>query len=387
MNFSESLVLIVDDDHTNRIVTEYTLGRHFKVMSCESGNSALDAISNGSVSVLIADQKMPGMTGIDLAEKCIHINPDIVRILITAYSDLPMAIEAINRGHVNHFIKKPWISEELISVVRQSIQRYHDSILLKKLQEEQIRMDRIRSLGVISSGIAHDIRQPITYITHFLHSINRDIKKAISKNKDDDVDNFLKVIETDIEDISRGVDVLSTLSENLLNQVNNLPLKFEHFSLKKVVDNVLLISKYTIRERANLLVDIPDANFTMFSCKTRVSQIILNLLLNASHSFSNHSDENTINLNIAYDEETVSIEVRDNGCGIKESIRRKIFEPLFSTRRYNGTGLGLSICRENVKDLGGKINVDTNAGEGTSFVIELPMSYDTRLLKGDCNVK
>ena len=373
MTFSNYPVLIVDDDHSNRVVTEYTLGKHFEVFSTDSAVSALDIISNRPISVLLTDQKMPEMTGIDLSEKCIDINPDIVRILITAYSDLPMAIEAINRGHVQHFIKKPWTPDELTSIIRQSITQYENTVLLRKLQEEHIRMDRVRSLGVISAGIAHDMRQPLTYISHFLQCVNRDVKKAISINTNEDIGDALKAVEIDLEDISRGVDVLNTLSDNLLNHINNLPYSYERFSLKDIVDNVLSISKYAINERANLICDFPDPDVRMYSCKTRVCQVMLNLLLNASQSFSDVSADNNIHLKIFQNKNTVCIEVRDNGCGISDNIRKKIFEPLFSTKNYSGTGLGLSICKINVEELGGRIDVETKAGVGTKFLVELPL--------------
>ena len=376
MEKDEFTVLIVDDDRTNRIVTEYALGKHFNIMSADSGEEALEIISNQRIAVLLTDQRMPGMSGIDLARKTIDYNPDIIRIIVTAYSDLPMAIDAINRGRINHFIKKPWMQEELISVVHQSIEQYQNTELVKKLQEDQIRYDRMCSLGILSSGIAHDMRQPLTYVVHFVHAMQRDLERAISGNKDSELDAILRALAVDIEDITRGVDVLTTLSENLLNHVNNnMPVKIEKISLNKIVNDVLSISKYTIKERANFIVEMPEDDIIMYSCKIRISQIILNLLLNAAQSITDGiPPDNFVSIKILRKNDKVNIIVADSGCGMSNELKKRIFEPQFTTKGCSGSGLGLLICKVNVHELGGKIEFETEVGLGTTFLVELPVS-------------
>ena len=378
MNLGDYPVLFVDDEATNRLVIEHTLSKHFTVIFAESGENALEILSNQPVSVLLTDNCMPGMSGIDLAENVFFNFPDIVRIIITAYSDLPTAIDAINRGRVSYFIKKPWSPEELMIVVKQAIEFCHREEVLKSIREEQFYFDRLRSLGILSSGIAHDIRQPLNYVGHFIHAIKNNLQKIRDLEPEDKIADILCEVDNDLTNVSRGFDVLSTLSSNLLNHVSCMPIEKEAFSLRELVDGVLSISKFTIKKYSDFALEVSPRDVQIVCCKSRLSQLILNLLLNAAQSITVGSpSDNMITLKIFLDDSFLFIEVTDTGCGMKKEIRRKIFDPLFSTKERNSIGLGLSICKQNVEDLDGNIEVDTKEGEGTTFRVRIPISVDT----------
>src|SRR4051812_11324174 len=116
------------------------------------------------VSVLLTDQRMPGMTGVELAEATRHEFPDSVRMLINAYSDLNAAIEAINRGQIHLYLRKPWEPRELRVALEMARGRYLVTRRLRELERRLVSTERVYALGVIAAGIAHELRNPLSAI-------------------------------------------------------------------------------------------------------------------------------------------------------------------------------------------------------------------------------
>ena len=111
------VVLFVDDEEPNRVVFAATVGRHFDTVVASSGSEALAVLGDRPVDVLITDNRMPKMTGIDLCERVRVRHPDVQRVLITAYSDLRTVAEAINRGGISRYVVKPWKVDDLESAI------------------------------------------------------------------------------------------------------------------------------------------------------------------------------------------------------------------------------------------------------------------------------
>jgi len=114
----------VDDDTANLVVLKATCQGEFDVITAASGPEGLEILKEREVAVLLVDQRMPGMSGVEVFEIAQELYPDIVRILITAYSDLSDAINAINRGKIRRYIRKPWDPDELKAVLRDGIESY-----------------------------------------------------------------------------------------------------------------------------------------------------------------------------------------------------------------------------------------------------------------------
>ena len=104
-------VLFVDDEEPNLVVFEAVCGDDFPVLTASSGAAGLELMREHEIGVVLTDQRMPGMTGIELLEKVETEYPETIRLLITAYSDLQAAEDAINRGHVRRYMRKPWEPE------------------------------------------------------------------------------------------------------------------------------------------------------------------------------------------------------------------------------------------------------------------------------------
>src|SRR6266852_6920484 len=117
-------IMIVDDEPVNLRTVERLFRRDYQVVTAQSGPEALTLLEHHDVALLISDQRMPGMTGIELMKNTVALRPHMVRILLTGYTDVSSLIEAINCGHVYKYITKPWNNEELAITISRALAHY-----------------------------------------------------------------------------------------------------------------------------------------------------------------------------------------------------------------------------------------------------------------------
>ena len=129
-------ILVVDDQVEILNALERQLKDDYKVYTSSTGEEALGLLEKNLFSVVLADQRMPGMTGVDFLSKSISIQPDIIKILITAYADIQASIDAVNKGQIYYYISKPWEPDELRLIVQRASERYNLQRKNKQLTEE-----------------------------------------------------------------------------------------------------------------------------------------------------------------------------------------------------------------------------------------------------------
>lgn len=129
-------ILVVDDQIEILNALERQLKDDYKVYTSSNGDEALGLLKKNIFSVVLADQRMPGMTGVDFLSKSISIQPDIVRILITAYADIQASIDAVNKGQIYYYISKPWEPDDLKLIVQNAVERFDLQRKNKQLTDE-----------------------------------------------------------------------------------------------------------------------------------------------------------------------------------------------------------------------------------------------------------
>ena len=130
-------------------------------ITASSGAEGLAILAEQEVAVLLVDQRMPGMTGVEVFEIAQERYPDSVRILITAFTDLTEAIAAINRGHIRRYLRKPWEPEELKAALREAVEIYQTRKKIADLETRLLETERTYALGVVAAGVAHELRNPL----------------------------------------------------------------------------------------------------------------------------------------------------------------------------------------------------------------------------------
>ena len=146
-------VLYVDDEPQNLLTFRYALEDRFSVLTAESGSQALDVLSKQEVAVLVCDQRMPGMSGVEVCARARDLRPDVARIIMTAYADLQAAVDAINQGHVFRYLTKPWRADELTSVLDQAVDLVRMRRTIAGLQARVLRgAEPLLLEGVLGDG-------------------------------------------------------------------------------------------------------------------------------------------------------------------------------------------------------------------------------------------
>jgi two-component system, NtrC family, sensor kinase len=319
---------------------------------------------------------MPNMSGVELLEQVRLEFPDAARVLVTAYSDAHAAIDAINRGRVRRYLKKPWEPSELKAEIMDGLERYSTQRRIKELERRLIQTERVYALGIVAAGIGHELRNPISWIaTNLTHSLgeitelgraldSRDLSLAASK---------LEEIRAALQDANTGaervIEIVSAIQLSMVRPASETEL----CDLEEVVRLALRLVEGDLRRSAHVELDVQSSAWVSGS-RTQLSQIIVNLLVNAIHAVSKQPhDAAVVGVRVFADGRLVCLEVADSGPGVPEQDRDRIFDPFFTTKPGVGTGLGLAISRKIALDLGGFLEVgrDPRLG-GATFRLSLP---------------
>ena len=133
-------ILYVDDESNNLISFKASFRNKFHIYTAQNGNDALEIMKTNKILVIICDQKMPGMSGVELLESVLAQYPDTIRMILTAYSDVNSIIDAINKGRIYRYISKPWNEDELTLIIEHALESYFLREENKKLVEDKARL-------------------------------------------------------------------------------------------------------------------------------------------------------------------------------------------------------------------------------------------------------
>lgn len=357
-------VLYVDDETANLVVFSAGLrGSQLPIVTAPSGAAALELMRKQEISVLVADQRMPGMSGVDLLDAVRTEFPDTVRILMTAYSDLEAAIDAINRGHVDLYLRKPWEPVELRQVLVGAVERYRAVRWATELERRMRETERIYSLGVIAMGVAHELRGPLTALTMNLELIG-DLVGDPSTSARKTLEGALKDSRTSVQALT---DIISSVELSTRSRTD------EDVNFKEVVEFAVRSASGELRHRAMLKLNV-TAVPPIRASRTRLGQVVLNLLVNALEAFDpKERQRNALSVTLSANGTHAVLVVEDNGPGIPPDAVSRVFDPFFTTKVDGGTGLGLAISKQIVEELGGHIEVKSAQGQGTTFEVRLPV--------------
>jgi len=370
-------VLYVDDDRANLVAFRAMADSQYEVLTARSGEEALQILAERQdIAVLITDQRMPGLSGIDLCERVQSLHPDIVRMLVTAYSDLTAAIAAINRGHVSRYLHKPWNADELLATLRDAVERYRLRTTVQRLQVRISESERIYALGVLTASIGHELRTPLSVVSTNVSFARRALQEALAK-----LSNVPPPLLAEFAEIESALTDAQDGGQRLLEVVEGISLSSrsepatqarQPVDLAHVVRSVLRLLRSEAQSRARLVVEF-SATPQVAGTATRIGQVLLNLVLNAIQAMpARPYDKNQVKVTLAERDGHALIEVSDNGSGIDPAQLPRIFDPFFTTK-IKGTGLGLAISRQIVEDLGGELAVESQLGVGTRFTVRLPL--------------
>jgi two-component system NtrC family sensor kinase len=369
-------VLFVDDEEPNLVVFEAVCGDDFPVLTASSAAVGLELMKDHEVGVVLTDQRMPGMTGIELLEKVEVEYPDAIRLLITAYSDLQAAEDAINRGHVRRYMRKPWEPETLRAELRDAIDLYTLNTRVKELEQRLLDTERAYSLSVVATGLAEELRNPVGWIRNNLTVIETSVDAAIGALEEatpnvNRARGTLTQVANAVADARDGVKRILELTDEMSKGPEEAPA--EMVDLADAV-RVALRKAESSGLRGRALIEVSTGvEPKVMAPRTNLVQIALNLLANAIQRAANRDNgQGVVRVSTAILGGKAVLDVADTGPPIAGDPEA-VFKPFGVGGRLQGAGVGLAISKRIAEELGGELEVSVVDKE-TRFRLKLPLA-------------
>jgi len=375
-------VLFLDDEQNvlNSIARMFA-DEPYGVAVANNSTEAMNIIAREKIKVVLSDQRMPDITGIEFLHRVKSQYPDIVRILFTAYADLSAAEQAINISEVYRLINKPWHPRELISAVVGALFHYNLVKENRRLFEEtrlkneelQLANGKLKVLYDIqkefSSTISHELRTPLSSIKAAIDIVMSGSAGVVTGEQN----NFLSRAKNNVDRLNRLINDILDLAHM---ESGKTSLNIQTEDMNKIIKSVVETQEaVALSKGLTLKVEQDDQLAKLPFDPDKIIQVLNNLISNAIK----FTPKGGITVSSALDpsSKNVKVSVIDTGYGIKEEDKIKLFEKFQQLgephQRCVGTGLGLAICKEIIRQHGGKIGVDSKAGEGSSFYFLLPI--------------
>ncbi len=348
---------------------------------------AMEIISREKIKVVLSDQRMPDISGVEFLRRVRVQYPDVVRILFTAYADLLAAEQAINVGEVFRFINKPWHQDELKATVVGAMYHYDlvkenrqlfESVKAKN-EELQLANRKLKVLYDIqkefSSTLSHELRTPLASIKAAIDIIISDTAGELTKDQRE----FLGMVKDNVDRLNRLINNILDLAQL---ESGKMKLNVQPGDINKVIQSVVAAQESMAKTKGLYLKTVLDQQApTLAFDPDKVVQVLQNLINNAI-KFTNAGGI-TISSISRPEDNHIEVRVQDTGCGIKEPDIVKLFEKFQqlgeSRHKCGGTGLGLAICKEIIHQHGGKISVESTVGQGSCFYFIVPIDERRKL--------
>jgi len=366
-------VLIVDDEPgirsgIVRILHNFTVGYpfmdedfEFDLIEAETGEQAIEIIDNNPIDIVLLDNKLPGILGIEVLEYINKKEFDTLVMMITSYASLDLAVKATNNGAFN-FVPKPFTPVELKAAMENITKNLFLKRMTRKLQKEGKEV-RFQFLSVLS----HELKSPVNAIEGYLHIMK-------DKQAGEEIDAYKMMIDRSLERL-KG---MRTLIMDLLD-LTRLESGKKKRDIKPVdLVEIVRIAKDTIEPLAiqrNVRVNFDfDGNLYFMSARDELEIILNNLISNA---VKYNKEGGQVYIHLEQQNGIIVISVEDTGIGMTEDEISKLFHEFIrikntKTKNITGRGLGLSIAKKLVELNNGNIKVESTPDVGTKFSVMLP---------------
>lgn len=385
---SPNTILIIDDE---RIILDLTTiilkNRGYDVMASQDAVTGIEMARKSSPDLVLLDYMMPGMDGLIALKELRRLLPDTYVIMFTGKGSEEIAVELMKAG-ASDYILKPFnnqdltdrienvlrirtieisnrrlllerekLIEEIASWNRELENRVREKTeALDKAQHEIVQTEKLASLGYLSAGMAHEIRNPLNSITLFLQLLKGGTEDP------EKLDYFDKIF--------KEIDRIDGILRKLLDASKRPRFKINEVSIVRILDATLEIFRPQMElHKISLERDYRRVPPPIQADISEIEQIFTNLFLNAIHEMPKGGK---LRVELDHDDQTIIIRISDTGKGISKEHLVNIFDPFFTTKS-TGTGMGLAIVLRIVKTYNGKIEVEKSDAKGTTFCVRIPI--------------
>ncbi len=400
----ENTILIVDDEETPLRRLKRSLDKeNYSTFTATNGMDGLEIINNNKIDVVITDIKMPGIDGLELLSRAKKMYPDIEVIVITGHGDQEVAVSALRAGAIDYLCKPIDLDELLLSVNktveriglnRTSLYRNRELKLSKeivskmneelerkvterteKLSETQSQLmhtSKLATLGEMSAGLAHEMNQPLNSIALTSENLRR--MKDRDKLTDEKLGRALEDIEGSVRRMARIINHIRIFARQE-------SLKFSEIEVTEPIEGALSLLGQQLRTHGiNVIEEYADDLPKITGEPYQLEQVITNAISNARHAMEEREEKKIegykkeLIFRTARRNGDVCISLTDNGSGMTDEQKEKMFQPFFTTKAVGkSTGLGMSISFGIIESHHGSIEVDSELGKGTTVSLILPL--------------
>jgi signal transduction histidine kinase len=388
---ARTLLVVDDQEGVIAAVDELFRGR-YRVLGAHNVEEALVILRHGGVAVVMADQRMPRVSGSELLAQIATFDPDVTRILMTGYPDIDIVMQAINQGKIYYYVPKPWEPSELEAIIDKAFE-YHDLLrerrrLVAELQQannaleakvlartEELReknaaLEAMNTLKNEFLGMAaHDLRSPIGNI--------QSLAELLLENHEGIRHEEYREVAVMIHKLARGmVNLLNDLLDITTIESGKIDLQPMPVSMTPYLAEIKHYhQRLAERKRIQLVTEVAENIPTVCFDQERIRQVLNNLLSNAIKFSPAHT---LVRLTVLPTPTGVEFSVIDQGQGIRIEEQSALFGAFQRTSAKptageHSTGLGLSICKKIVELHGGTIGVESEVGRGSRFFFTLPL--------------
>ncbi len=364
-------VLFVEDEPDNRLVLMARFRSRFRCAAAEDADAALQILSSRPVAVMVTDQRMPGRTGIDLCELVREHWPDTRRILLTADAERASAIDAINRGGVHAYVDKPWDPDRLEELLRYSVAEVEASRASAALRQALLEREQLEAAAALRRELLHDLASAVGMADLGYDAI-ADVVEHVGDRLPDPERSDL---EQGLAAMREGLDYMGRLQTELRRAARDDRTPKD----ERVGELLQLAVRLTGARRRAQVELVGDLDPIVVVDRVSVCRVLANLIFNAMEA--SERIRRPVRLALAAQvvpaesddaRSNVVLSVEDDGPGVSDEVRGKIFERGFTTRR-EGAGLGLALSRDLARREGGDLRLAEQAQlRGCRFELWLP---------------
>lgn len=382
-------VLLIDDSEVDRLVVEGML-KFSSLVSCLRSVAKLEeatgVLTNQKIDVVILDLNLEHSSGEDTLVRFVENFPEIAIVVNTGMNDVDLGLRMLRIGSQDFLIKGQYNSYTLQKSLQYAVER--KAILkelgdrneqLRILQEQLIQIEKMKVIGQLASGVAHEVRNPLstfsfglTYLSEQIPNLTDEIKSVLSTMKD-------------------AATRANAIISDLLNFASISKLQIERTDIDSQIEKAITLVQMMAQPKSVRIEHTRNANLPVVSIDmNRIQQVMVNILLNAIGAMPRggcisvssrrvEKDELPVMLKVkkksfAQDCEYIKVCFEDEGCGIPEAYFSKIFEPFFTTRRHQGgVGLGLPVCQHIMDMHYGGIVLTNRLDKGVCAALYFPV--------------
>lgn len=363
-------ILLIEDDEDDYVnirdlFREISSGK-YEVSWKSSYGEGLEALQGGRFDACLLDYRLGARTGLDLLKEAHRIGITCPIIFLTGHGDFDLDLQAMQVGASDYLVKGQLTAPLLERSVRYSMKHALDMEELKESKAQILQQDRLASLGLLASSLAHEIGTPLGII----RSRAELVEKRSSEND---------INKHDIATIISQIDRIAKLVRSLLHLARERQSTVASaVDLNVVIQDVLNLMRHELDRKAIVLDMVVPEKVLVKAEPAPLGQVFLNLFINSMHAIEDarergRTGDHRIRFLVENKVNSVDILVQDTGCGISEENLPQIFKPFFTTKDIgSGTGLGLATSYKLVASWGGSMSVQSQEGFGALFKMNLP---------------